>query len=94
MVPEKLKEKWETALARAELLFLADNGGGFPDCLSGSHLTPAARLVLLRRMGFRVAEEYDMPSPESLDWSERWSWARLTNDVAVSLMDGFVSRCR
>lgn len=94
MIPENLREQWEQVQARAEVLFLADNGGGFPDCLAGDGLTPAARRALLRRLGFRVADEYDMPSPK--DWNDpvRWPWVRLTNDVAVCLVDGFVNRAR
>lgn len=94
MIPENLREKWELVQARAEVLFLADHGGGYPDCLSGDGLTPAARRVILRRLGFRVREEYDMP--DSKDWDDpvRWPWVRLTNDVAVCLVDGLVSRAR
>ncbi len=92
MIPENLRDKWELVQARAELLFLADNGGGWPDCLAGPDLTPDARRVILRRMGSRVREEYDMPS--TLDQDIREPWIRLTNDVAVNLTDGFVSRCR
>ena len=90
MIPENLREQWELVRAGAEVLFLADHGGGYPDCLAGDGLTPAARRVILRRMGFRVAEEYDMPS--TLDWDIREPWVRLTNDVAVCLVDGIVSR--
>lgn len=92
MIPANLQDKWELVQARAEVLFLADNGGGFPDCLAGDGLTPAARRVILRRMGFRVAEEYDLPDPKDWDNPVRWPWVRLTNDVAVCLVDGFVSR--
>lgn len=28
------------------------------------------------------------------DWDELQPWVRLTNDVAVSLADGFVSRAK
>ena len=90
MIPENLREQWELVRARAEVLFLADHGGGCPDCLAGDGLTPAARRVILRRLGFRVAEEYNMPS--TLDWDIREPWVRLTNNVAASLGDGFVSR--
>ncbi len=90
MIPENLQEKWELAQARAEVMFLADNGGGYPNCLASPVLTPAARRAILRRMSFRVMDEYDMPSPKN--WDERWPWVRLTNNVAVCLMDGFVSR--
>lgn len=90
MIPENLREQWELVQARAEVLFLADHGGGYPDCLTRGGLNPAARRVILRRMGFRVAKEYDMPS--TLDWDIREPWVRLTNNVAVSLADGFVSR--
>ena len=90
MIPENLRGQRELVQTRAEVLFLADHGGGYPDCLAGDGLTPAARRVILRHLGFRVAEEYDMPS--TLDWDIREPWVRLTNNVAVSLADGFVSR--
>lgn len=92
MIPENLREQWELAQARAEVLFLADYGGGYPDCLAGDGLIPAARRVILRRLGFRVAKEYDMPSV--LDWDIREPWVRLTNDIAVCLVDGIVSRAK
>lgn len=91
VIPENLREQWELVQARAEVLFLADHGGGHPDCLSGDGMTPADRRVTLRRLGFRVAEEYEMPGR---DWDELQPWVRLTNDVAVSLADGFVSRAK
>lgn len=59
MIPENLREQWELVQARAEVLFLADRGGGHPDCLLGADLPPTARRVILRRMGFRVSEEYN-----------------------------------
>ena len=34
MIPDYLKDRWESEQRRAELLFLADNGGGYPDALS------------------------------------------------------------
>lgn len=92
MIPENLREQWELVQARTEVLFLADHGGGYPDCLAGDGLTPAARRAILRRMGFRVAEEYDMPDPKDWDNPVRWPWVRLTNGVAVCLADGIVSR--
>lgn len=94
MIPENLREQWDLVQARAEVLFLADHGGGYPDCLAGDSLTPVARRVILRRMGFRVAEEYYMPDPKDWNSPVRWSWVRLTNDVAVCLVDGIVSRTR
>lgn len=92
MIPENLREQWELAQARAEVLFLADHGGGLPDCLAGDGFTSAARRVILRRLGFRVAEAYDIPSILDLDIRE--PWMRLTNKVAVNLVDGFVSWMR
>ena len=94
MISENLREQWELVRARAEVLFLADHGGGYPDCLAGDGLTPAGRRAILRRMGFRVAAEYDMPDPKDWDSPVRWPWVRLTNDIAVCLVDGVVSRAR
>lgn len=96
VIPKELEERWELVRNRAELLFLADNKGGYPDALARPDMTPAARRVALRRMGFRVREEYDMPrdilQPDSPE--NREPWVRLTNDVAVNLACGFVSRTR
>lgn len=92
MIPENLKESWQKVLARCELLFLADNGGGCPDCLAG--LSPEEQVRTLRSLGFRVREYYQMPidltRPEAPDNLE--PWIRLTNGVGVSLNHGFVSR--
>ena len=96
MIPKNLEDRWELVRNRAELLFLADNGGGYPDALNGRDMTPAARRVALGRLGFRIREEYDMPrdvlKPDSPD--NRESWVRLSNGVAVSLDCGWVSRTK
>ena len=92
MIPENLKESWQKVLARCELMFLADNGGGYPDCLAG--LSPEEQARTLRSLGFRVREYYQMPidltRPEAPDNLE--PWIHLTNGVGVSLDHGFVSR--
>ena len=94
MIPENLTKLWETEVARLEILFLADHGGGDPDALTAPSLTPTGRRVALRRMGFRVREEYDMPRnpmrPVGPD--NREPWVRLTNGIAVCLDSGFVIR--
>ena len=96
MIPDYLKDRWESEQRRAELLFLADNGGGYPDAPSGPGMDEAGRRMALRIMRFRVQEEYEMPieilkpsAPDNLE-----SWVRLTNGVAVNLANGFVSRTR
>ena len=96
MIPEKLTQQWELTRDRTELLFLADNGGGYPDALRGPDMTPAGRRVAVGRMGFRIREEYEMPrdvlKPDTPD--NREPWVRLTNGIAVSLNDGFVNRTK
>ena len=87
MIPDNLRKQWEQAQDKAELLFLADHGGGVPDCLGEPALTPAGRRVILCRLGFRVSEAYEMPGD---DWDKLEPWVRLTNGIAVNLMDGFV----
>ena len=89
MVPEFLQEQWEIELARTELLFLAEHGSGYPDVLNQPGMTPAARRVALRRLGFRVREEYMMPDD---NWDYTVPWVRLTNGIGVCLQDGFVVR--
>lgn len=91
MIPAELKKKWYLDSERREIIFLADNGGGYPDVLAGPALSDQDRLGILRGLGFRVADLYEMEAPGSLD--EMWPWARLTNDVAVCLRDGLVHRC-
>lgn len=92
MIPENLREQWAREVERRELLFLACNGGGWPDVLKD--LEPAGRRVALRRIGFRGAEEYDMPIDpmKEVTPDNREPWVRLTNGVAVCLRDGFVYR--
>lgn len=96
MVSEHLQADWERIRERAELHFLADNGGGYPDVLNKPDMTPAARRVALGRLGFRIQEEYDMPrdilKPDAPD--NREPWVRLTNGVAISLEHGFVNRTK
>ena len=96
MIPKKLEERWALIRDRTELLFLADNGGGYPDTLTRPDMTPAARLVALGRMGFRVREEYDMPRDVLQPYSaeNREPWVRLTNGVGICLADGFVNRTK
>lgn len=96
MIPKELEDSWELVRNRAELLFLADHGGGYPDALTRPDMTPAARRVALGRLGFRVLEEYDMPrdplQPDTPDNLE--PWVRLANGVGVCLADGFVNRTK
>lgn len=94
MIPDDLQARWESEQRRAELLFLADNGGGYPDVLSATEMDAADRRLALRIMRFRVQEEYEMPvdilkpsTPDNLE-----PWVRLTNGVAVDLANGFVLR--
>ena len=64
--------------------------------MSGPDMDVADRRLALRVMRFRIREEYEMPidlmkpaTPDNLE-----PWVRLTNDVAVNLANGFVSRTR
>lgn len=90
MIPSKLRAKWDRETDKREILFLANHSGGYPEALSAPELTPEGRLDVLRGLGFRVAERYDMPNGQD-DYDPPWPWARLTNGVAVCLQDGFVS---
>lgn len=96
MIPKELEEGWALIRDRTELLFLADNGGGYPDVLKGPDMGPAARRVALGRMGFRIREEYDLPrdvlQPDTPE--NREHWVRLTNGVGICLADGFVNRTK
>ena len=71
---------------------MACNGGGWPDVRKD--LEPAGRRVALRGIGFRGAEEYDMPLERMKEVTpdNREPWVRLTNGVADCLRDGFVYR--
>lgn len=89
MIPEKLEAEWACHLAREELIFLADHGGGWPYVLTERAATPAARRVMLGRMGFHVLEE----SQDLLDYP-RTIWATLSNGIHICLDDGFVYRRR
>lgn len=60
MIPENLREQWAREVERQELLFLACNGGGWPDVLKD--LEPAGRRVALRRIGFRGRRSTTCPS--------------------------------
>ena len=94
MIPDYLRERWEAEQRREELLFLADNGGGYPEALALPGMDVESRRLALRVMRFRVREEYEMPieilKPSTADNLE--PWVRLTNNVAVNLANGFVSR--
>ena len=92
MIPENLKESWQKVLARCELMFLADNGGGYPDCLAGlsqrSRRAPCAAWGSGSRSFTRCPLTLTRPeAPDNLE-----PWIRLTSGVGVSLNHGFVSR--
>lgn len=91
MIYPWMQAEWDKELARCEIIFLADHGGGYPDALAGDHFTPDDRLDILRGLGYRVSERYEMPAP-GRDADKLWPWVRLTNGVAVCLQDGIVSR--
>lgn len=88
MIPDELKASWAREVARQEILFLADHGGGWPSVLAGSCLSAKVRQDVLRGLGFQVCERYEMPDKDD----NLVPWVRLTNGVAVCLQDGFVSR--
>ena len=94
MIPDYLRDRWEAKQKREELLFLADNGGGYPEALALPGMDVESRRLALRVMRFRVREEYEIPieilKPSTTDNLE--PWVRLTNNVAVNLANGFVSR--
>lgn len=92
MIPAELKAKWIADCDRREILFLADHGGGWPDVLAAPGLDVKAREDVLRGLGFRIAERYEMEGMGTDN--DMWPWVRLTNDIAVCLQDGFVSRHR
>lgn len=91
MIRTELRAEWDKEVARCEIIFLADHGGGWPDALSGPGLTPEDRLDILRGFGFRVSEHYEMEGTGP-DADKLWPWVRMTNSVAVCLQDGFVTR--
>ena len=91
MIPAELRARWDRETDRREVLFLADHGGGWPEALSAPGLTPEERIDVLRGLGFRVKERYEMPNDKDT-YSPPWPWVRLTNGVGVCLQDGFVSR--
>lgn len=93
MIPTKLRAEWDKEVARCEIIFLADHGGGWPDVLAGPCLDSEYRLEVLRDLGYRVSEHYEMEGTGP-DADKMWPWVRLTNDVAVSLQDGFFTRNR
>lgn len=93
MIQPEFKAEWDKEVARCEIIFLADHGGGYPDVLAGSGLDAEDRLNILRGLGYRVSEHYEMPGIGP-DAHKMWPWVRLTNDVAVCLQDGIVSRHR
>ena len=92
MIPVELKAKWIMDCDRREIVFLADHGGGWPDVLAAPGLDVDDRLDVLRGLGFKVAERYEMEGMGTDN--DMWPWVRLTNDIAVCLQDGFVSRHR
>ena len=83
MIPDHLKDRWEKEIQRQEILFLA-NYGGYPDALA--RLSPDERLRTMRRLGWRVKEEFWMPDDK---WEYTQRWARMTSGLSVCLMDGF-----
>lgn len=93
MIPDKLQPEWARHVAREELLFLDKHGGGWPEALTAAGMTPAARRVMLGRLGFRAVEEYairlDQARPAGTD-NPRVLWISLAAGVRVCLEDGFV----
>lgn len=93
MIRTELRSEWGREVARCEIIFLADHGGGWPDVLAGPGLDSEYRLEVLRGLGYRVSEHYEMAGTVP-DADKMWPWVRLTNGVAVCLQDGFVTRNR
>lgn len=92
MLAESKQERlaaWQKAVAKLEVQFEADHGGGTPDCLAG--LTPDQRLATLRDLGFRVKEHFHVNTALLGEPPHYEAWVRLFGGIAVSLEDGWVS---
>ena len=80
---EQQARDWTLAVNWLEIVFEAWHGGGYPACLAEG--TPERRLAVLRELGFRVRERFEV---------EGEPWARLSGGISVNLADGWVHRRR
>lgn len=86
----KLAAKWALAVDKLSVTFTAEHGGGYPPCLE--RLSPQARLVRLRGMGFRVLRTWEIDDRVGQDEPpELVPWATLSGGICVNLSDGWVS---
>lgn len=84
-----LAAEWALAVEKLSVTFTAAHGGGWPPCLIDK--TAEERIVLLRKMGFRVKRRYEIDelgkSGETLRTNQ---WADLSGGISVNLSDGWV----
>ena len=79
---------WLKAVERLQVEFEATHGGGYPDCLKD--MDPEQRLQTLRRLGFRVREQFTI-STGALGAPKLESCAYLYGRIFVNLADGWVN---
>lgn len=88
-------EQWQKAQARVLLEFMADNGG---DCLEHTEkglATVEERVQLLRSLGYRVVERYEIDSCNPKDPDETEQCCYISHGMWVNLSSPYVgSRCK
>ena len=87
---KKRAQDWQRAVDRLSITFEAQHGGGYPSCLK--RLTPDERRRLLRRLNFKIKEEYTIDVSAPGQKPDYEPWVRLSGRIAVNLADGWVCR--
>ena len=86
----RLAQDWQQAVDKLSIMFWAGHGGGYPDCLKDR--TPQERLRILRGMGFKVKERFEVDISAPGGPPDYEQWVRITKYISVSLSAGFVCK--
>lgn len=83
---------WQKAVDKLSITFEADQRyGGYPGILVSAG-SEEARLQVLRDLGFRVRERWEMDNAAPGCPPDIHLWMRVTGNISVNLTAGFVIR--
>ena len=83
---------WERAVGKLSITFEADQlNGGYPGILVSAG-SEEGRLRVLRDLGFRVREHWEMDNAAPGCPPDIHLWMRVTGNISVNLTAGFVIR--
>ena len=83
---------WQKAVDKLSITFEADQKNGGCPAILVSARSEEERIKVLRGLGFRVLERWEMDYSSPGCAPDMRLWIRISGNISVSLSDGFVCR--